>query len=384
MKTSQKLTIELIRYAITGIPVDSKLLDAISDELLEEVYSLADSQDVVYIVGYALSKLNLLQGNIKDKFFKEQLVTLYRYESIVHELDSVSDLFEKNAIQFIPLKGSVIRQYYPKPEMRTSCDIDILIHKEDIGKASELLKEYLDYVYDDKCGHDISFYSPTETKLELHHTLMEYDYKEKEILDKVWEYAHVENGYKYKHVLDGAFFMFYHIVHMAKHLRGGGCGTRYFLDLHILKKKFAYSNDKLQLLLSDANLTPFADGVFHASDVWFGDVAADKTTEILLTHIFSAGAYGSIENQVAVSQIRNGSKVKVLVKRVFMPYKQLKIIYPIIEKHPVLTPWYEVVRWGRIIFKDKAKKQMSVIRHNFTISDEKRDDVASLFEHLGL
>ncbi|MBO4954226.1 MAG: nucleotidyltransferase family protein, partial [Clostridia bacterium] len=33
-------------------------------------------------------------------------------------------------IDFMPLKGAVIRQYYPEPWMRTSCDIDIHVKKD--------------------------------------------------------------------------------------------------------------------------------------------------------------------------------------------------------------------------------------------------------------
>ena len=44
---------------------------------------------------------------------------------------------EKAQIPFVPLKGSVIRKYYPEAWMRTSSDIDVLVHKEDVEKTTD-------------------------------------------------------------------------------------------------------------------------------------------------------------------------------------------------------------------------------------------------------
>ncbi len=384
MNKAQKLTIELIRYEICGVSVSDELLSDINEELTEEVYAIALDVDMGYIVASALSKLGLLFGDAKKAFFNEQLVTLYRYEQLKFDLESISSLFEKEGISFIPLKGSVIRNYYPKPEFRTSCDIDILIHKEDLARARELLEKELGFVYNDKCGHDISFWSPAQTEIELHHTLFEHDYKEKEQLDRVWEYARLEDGKKFKYELDKAFFMFYHIVHIAKHIRSGGCGLRPFLDLCILEDKWEYDREAFNSMILEASLTKFTQGIFDITNMWFGTKDEKEISNLMASYIFSAGAYGNIENQVAVSQNKTGSKLKTILRRVFMPYKNLKIIYPVIGKYPVLTPLFEVVRWFRIIFKDKAKKQIAILKHNSNLTDEKKKEVADLFKSLGI
>ena len=56
------------------------------------------------------------------------------------EYENLCSAFEKAQIPFLPLKGSVIRKYYPEAWMRTSCDIDILVHDEDVGRAKEIQK----------------------------------------------------------------------------------------------------------------------------------------------------------------------------------------------------------------------------------------------------
>lgn len=384
MNIAQKLTIQLIRYEITDISVDKELLEAVTDDVLKSVYTFSVEQDVAYIVGSAISKLGLLSGDIKGAFFNEQLASVYRYEQLQHELNSVSQLFEAEKIAFIPLKGSVIRQYYPKPEMRTSCDIDILIHIVDMGKASKLLMEQLNCKYNDKCSHDISFVMPTGAKLELHFTLCETDSDTKNLLDDVWDYANPADGFKYKHELKKEFFMLYHMYHIAKHICSGGCGLRPFLDTYILEQKLEYNKQQLTDLYSKAGLVKLAKGVLKTAMVWFGNETEDETTRLMGNYIFDAGIYGNIENQVAVSQGKNGSRFRTLINRIFMPYKQLKVVYPIIVKYPVLTPVFEIKRWGRIIFKDKMKKQMAIIKYNATITEEKQNEVAKLMKNLDL
>lgn len=384
MNLEQKLTIQLIRSEIAGIPVDSELINAVTHDVIESVYIFSIELDVAYIVGSALSKLGLLSGDDKTAFFNQQLGSLYRYEQLNHELDSVSNLFESEEIKFIPLKGSVIREYYPKPEMRTSCDVDVLIHKEELSRARKLFEEKLNFVYNDKCGHDISFWSPANVEVELHHTLFEHDFDEKEQLDKVWQYATPCEGFTHKHELDKAFFMFYHIVHMAKHVRSGGCGIRPFLDLVILEDKFGYDKDAFMELISKAGLETFTKKVFDVAHMWFGTMEPDETSDLMAEYVFGAGAYGSIENQVARNRSKGKSKFKSILSRVFISRRELEVMYPTVKAYPILTPVFEVVRWGRIVFKDKGQKQMEIIKQTATLDQNKIDAVSKLMDNLGL
>ena len=50
------------------------------------------------------------------------------------ELENVMAHFEKEGIDYVPLKGWIIKNLYPKPDMRSMCDVDILIRDEDKKK----------------------------------------------------------------------------------------------------------------------------------------------------------------------------------------------------------------------------------------------------------
>ena len=47
------------------------------------------------------------------------------------ELNNVCDVFTKEKLVHIPLKGSIIKNMYPSTDMRSMSDMDILIKRED-------------------------------------------------------------------------------------------------------------------------------------------------------------------------------------------------------------------------------------------------------------
>ena len=78
------------------------------------------------------------------------MTAVYRYERINYELNCLTEALNQAEMPFIPLKGSILRQYYPEPWMRTSCDIDILVREEDIDAATQAIEKKLGYEYESR------------------------------------------------------------------------------------------------------------------------------------------------------------------------------------------------------------------------------------------
>ncbi len=384
MNISQKLILQLIRYEFTSLPVDEDLISAIDEDVLESIYNISMEQEVFYIVADALSKLDLIQGDVKEVFFNEQLSGVCRHQLLEHELNSVSELFEQNSIEHIPLKGSVIRNLYPKPEMRPSCDIDILIHKDDLDKARELLSSKLSHRFERNGSHDVAFASDFGIELELHFRLYENASAKKDILDNVWDYALVEDGYNYRFRMMPEFFVFYHIFHMSKHFKNGGCGIRPFLDLFVIKNNFSYDNDKLYEFLKKSGLSVFSDTAYEIISIWFGTNSGNELVDLIEEYIFNAGIYGTFENMVSMSVAEKGGKIRSLLSKIFLPRELLKNQFPILEEKRWLTPYYEVKRWHRILFKDKSRVQFEIARQNANVSADKKEKAKRLIDELEL
>ena len=385
MTNAQKLTLELIRYEINSIDVDSDLIAQLDDELLKEIFDIATDHDVGYMVGSALYRLGLISDGLQENFFGEQLASLYRYERIKYDTDCITELFENEEIDFILLKGAVIRELYPKPEMRMSCDLDVLVRAEDIERAGELLKTKLSFSYDSRCGHEINWISPSGLKVELHFTLLERDYKQRELLNDAWAYAKPMSARAHQYVFTNEFFVFYHISHISKHLMRGGCGIRQFLDLWLIDNKFTYDREDLHRLLEKANLVTFAQVAFDISKAWFSGETCVNLPEGIESYILDGGSYGNLENTIATEGSNTGdSKIKIFIKRVFASPKTIRYLYPRAEKHPILIPYYYIARWCRIIFKDRMKKQAKMIKAISNTSRQKQEYVNSIMKKIGL
>lgn len=68
--------------------------------------------------------------------------------------------------------------------MRTSCDIDILVHEEDFERMTQILIQELNYTLDkEKSIQHISMHAPSGVHLEPHFTL----HKDIELIDRVFD-----------------------------------------------------------------------------------------------------------------------------------------------------------------------------------------------------
>lgn len=390
-----------IKYEIRGQKErENVVLPEVSVRFLTELYKLAKAHDVAHLVGDALNKCGAFNNlpdtteeneratisKIKAKFDEQVFTAVYRYENINYELEQIKQAFNEAKIPFIPLKGSVIRKYYPEPWMRTSCDIDILVKEEDLDKAVKVLTEKKDFKQDGKRNfHDISLYSPAGIHLELHFNIKETVEKLDAVLETAWEHAakkeNCENEYEYK--FSAEFFLFHLYAHSSYHFVSGGCGVRPFLDLYLLNKKIKYDREKLNALLEEAGIKKFAEEVEHLAETWFGELEYTNLTRRIEEYILNGGVYGTLENRVAVEQGKQG-KFGYALSRIWLPYKTLKFRYPSLEKHKWLLPFYEIRRWVAILFDGGVKRGSNELKVNANLSDEKKQAAKRLIDELGL
>ena len=385
--TMNQLLFSLISSVIGGgkeVKCDKKP----DEETLAKLYKTAKKHDVAHIVSEALEKQGFLDsGEISGKFRKKKLVALYRTEQIVYDYENICKCLEENGIDFMPLKGSVIRDLYPEKWMRTSCDIDILVKKEDCEKAGNILCEKLGF--NKKAGktlHDIQFLSPTGILLELHYTLIEEDCLPKtvNVLENVWEDALLCDGCEHKYEMSKELFMFYNIVHMAKHVLLGGCGIKSFVDLYILQNKLSFDEQKLCDILGKTSMADFYEGAKKLSLVWFANGEHDETTSALEKYVLDGGVYGTASNGAAISAGKGQSKTKRFLHNAILSYDALCVVYPELKDRKMLYPFYQVKRWFRIFNKDKRKKITDLTNIRNKVSDEKQMNTEKMLDNLGL
>lgn len=389
MRDIKKLLFALVRSAVTGEPLTEGEKRLVGEKTLAEAFRLATAHDLLHLAVFAAKKNGLNSQNLSEA--NEPFKAVYRAELLTEELKSLSAVLNDSRVSFIPLKGSIIRQYYPEPWMRTSCDIDVLVRECDLAAASSALCAALGWSKNgEKSSHDVTLCSPSGAHIELHYTLIE-DFvlkRANRILDNIWDYAILaepsSGGYEFR-LKDEAFY-FYHVAHMAKHVVLGGCGIKPFVDLYILNKKFDRRSENFANLLELGGLKIFAEKCSALSENWFGGAESDKDAvcSLLEEYVISGGVYGTIENKASVGQGKKGGKLKNIFGRIWLPYEDLVYHYPSLKGKKALLPFYQIRRWCKLIFKGGASRGLKEIRINASVNKNQVACAMSMLAELGL
>ena len=357
----------------------------ISDDVMDEIYRLSKAHDVVHIVAAELiAQKAIRKQEIIEKFKKQQILAIYRYERINYELKQICRVLDETNIPYMPLKGAVMRQYYPEPWMRTSADIDILVKPEDADVTAARLVQSLGYRNDGIDEHDIQMFAPSGVHLELHFETIE-DYrlpKANEVLKNMWN-EHVVCIKDQHCSMSNEMFYFYHVAHMAKHFKGSGCGIRFFLDMWLLNHRVEYDQRKKNALLQAGELLTFAQHAESLAEVWFGEKSHTEITKKMEQYILNGGVYGSLENAMAVESVAYGGRFGHAKYLVFRPFHALRRQYRILYKHKWLFPFCQIHRWIRLIFTgiSRAKRTLRRSANAYTKSG---DDVEQMLRDLKL
>ena len=383
MNTTLKALMALIKNALFGTDASSLSL---TEEDAKALFRLSSRHDLTHIVGNAVCKNKLLpKGELQARYEKAAFTALFRYQRLASDLDLLCRLFEKENIPFMPLKGSVIRNRYPEPWMRTSCDIDILVKEADLAAAKALLVSN-GFREDTEGSHDISLFSPQGTHIELHFRLMEnYIAKGMDLpLADPWAHASPVREGSFRYEMTDAMFYYYHIAHMAKHYLHGGCGIRPFIDLYFLSHGCEFDKAARASLLSLGGLTEFAEAAEKLTAVWLLDDTRDALSASMEEFLLSGGVYGTKQNRITIQQAKRGGKIGYALSRIFLPYEILKFHYPVLQKHKWLLPVCEVRRWGKLIFLGGFRRSAEELRLNQSVENAEKEKALLHLKKLGL
>ena len=387
MKEIAKIMMALLRSAVCGEQIAEVVNRNMTAERLEKLYALSAHHDMAHLVAAALEAAGCLgEDEVSERFRRQQSLAVYRAVGQEYELERVGQALGAAGIDYIPLKGAVIRTLYPESWMRTGCDVDILVKPEEHDRAEALLRETLGYRRKGRTAHDVSLYSESGVHVELHYDMLEeiYAANSSSVLAEVWSYAEPCEGMPHRSRLSDDMFYFYHIAHMAKHFSGGGCGVRPFLDLWLMNHRTAYDRAARMRLIEAGGLLAFAQGSERLSEAWFSGEEWDALSEDMSRYILRAGVYGVMETFVAAGQVKKGSRRKNMLSRIWLPYDILKRHYPSLDGRRWLILFYQMRRWTHLFRRGKMKQSIEELKAGASISEEESRETASLLSRLEL
>lgn len=295
-------------------------------------------------------------------------------------LQKIGRALDREQIPYIPLKGAVLRQLYPAPELRTSCDIDVLIKEDDVEIAIAAIKKATDFVKKKRNYHDISMVN-SQVHLELHFSILENMENVDKLLSRVWDYAVPDVGSRYKLIPE---FQIFHIVaHMSYHMVHGGLGIRPFLDLWLLRTKTNYNEETVQRMCYDCSILLFYEKCCDLVDSWMAGKSVSEDLMIFEDYVLNGGVFGNKENALASRQ-RKHRGFSYFFHRVFMSKSLLEAEYPELKVKSYLLPIYQMKRWLRLLNSKKREQVWKEISSVRTMNASEIDSFDKLLVSLGL
>ncbi len=352
MTVTQQAAIALIKSAITSQPQQLP-----EDYSLKETVTLLHKNGLV-TMGYAgaincgIQAESPLMVKMQDLYCLEFL----RSERQLENLNRFYQAMEEKGIEYMPVKGAVMKCCYPAPELRTMCDADILIHPEQKAEIGAVM-ESLGFTFLSESDHEWNWYN-SELKLELHKRLVSSDEKNYySYFGDGWQLAKTKEGCRWSMSHEDAFI--FEFAHFTRHYCKGGIGIRHVVDLWVhLYNAPDMDRAYVRKQMDKMHLGAFYDNVLTAIEALFYDGPWTEEADYITQFVFGQGTV-SHDTEVAESAIASqGSgnakhgKFRVLMRRMFPARKHLDWNYPQYRKLPLPIAW--VARWFSLLGKQET------------------------------
>lgn len=221
---------KLVRSGITGEPCE-----AVSVSDWDKVLKISRVQDLSGIIYRAirLSKNNITPPESFLTALKLQFTSDLRTDRIQRsELSNLFKTFDEKNIDYLPLKGIVMKDYYPSPELRFMADADILIRHSQYKEIAEIIKK-AGYSFQEESDYEI-IWKKGLSLLEFHKVI--FSPKETNCsgyFDNAFKTAAIIPGTN-RYRFEPASLIVYSVAHFAKHFVTGGTRLRNLIDIRYL------------------------------------------------------------------------------------------------------------------------------------------------------
>lgn len=331
---------------------------------LQQLYKMAKFHSLTAITAMALES-----AGVRDREFCQAKEKAIRKNMLLdHEREKLCGYLEENGIWYMPLKGSILKDFYPQFGMRQMADNDILFD----SRYRKTVKEYFQsnhyaVISYDKGIQDV-YEKPPILNFEMHTSLFGKPHDEK------WQayYKNIkaklkkddDNSWGY-HFSDEDFYI-YITTHTYKHFSGSGTGLRSLLDCYVYLQSKSASLDwtYIETECEKLGISDFEKQSRELAFKTFAAPANEPLSEMdgqMLEHYLRSGTYGTLENSVKVKRRKYAdktgqtSKLSYMINRLFPDREWYEVNRPFYNRHPYFKPFFVLYRlFSAVFFKGKA------------------------------
>ncbi|MBR6514778.1 MAG: nucleotidyltransferase family protein [Clostridia bacterium] len=376
--------IYLTSCALHGIIPDESAINKMD---LEAVYTQAKRHKMLSVTCMALEPYwSKLEPEIIKKWRLSVNQAIKSSLAYSIEREKLCRFMDKNEIAYLPLKGIILQDVYPRLGMRQMVDNDILI---DISKR-HLVRDYMvknGYSVDGygKDIHDVYLKAPIYN-FEIHVYLaiesvdaLIYNY----YLD-IWQRLERPDKNRYEFRFSKEDFYIHILVHAYKHFNyTGGVGLKALSDIFVYLRKYGDTLNweyigtelkKINLTVFEKNISSLSKKIFDIDSLKQNNIELTLSDEerLQLKFFIDSGSFGSKDTMYrgmidrfagGDGKITKGSKIKYFLNRLFPTGPYIRENYPFFHKHKLLLPVLWVYRFFSKIFvkSDHVKKEVKFI-----------------------
>ena len=361
---------------------------------LEKLRHLAHIHSVTGIFGYMAMKYRLFPEEV-TAFRRECMATISVVGQRIGRAELLFDELSRRGIDHVLMKGYVLKDYYPVPELRTFGDIDMVIRRGDREKCHALMQE-LGYQVKTDWEPVYNYIRPLE-HYELHTELLETDISGtvdcREYFRDLWQHTCGQDAHRYEFTPEYHFL--YLLAHLAKHVMSSGAGARMYLDVAAFVRYFEDTVDWkwIREELEKARLTDFANTVLTFVEKYFGvkspmvlrPVDADML-EALATMTADGGVFGRIGLDSGVNTLKDqtggAGRICTVFRRLFPAGRTISTRYTYLQQRPWLLPvaWVHRLIKTRKNWSNHAREAQSIMHADM----EKVQQIRQLHDAIGL
>lgn len=360
-RTSEQL-LYLMACALQGVSAREEIL---ADADLKQLLIMARRHSVASMVCMALEKTTIFANadeaakkqwlEAKNKAIRKNMLLDAERKAILHEL-------ETQGIWYMPLKGSILKDWYPKPGMREMADNDILVDPSGREQVQEIFQNRgYKTVSFRKSNHD-EYEKPPIYNFEMHVSLFHGIYKGlAEQYENVKERLLLVDGTAYQFAFTPEDFYVFVLAHAHKHYSRSGTGVRTLADIYVMDRHLGDIMDwnEVEQKLTQLGIAEYEQHSRVLAEKLFSAVRPLAETELtedekeMLLYYCNATTYGTVDNRVNnrlhelqenSEDIKLWTKVKYCCVRLFPGREFCKFAYPFVYKHPWTLPFFWVWR----------------------------------------
>lgn len=383
MNTLQKGITVLLRSAITG-----EKLPLPEDFQLEDGDGLIRSQSLLPLIYQGAYNCGISpETELMRQYQQEYYRILMRHERQMRSVEAICRAFEENGIDYVLLKGCVMKPLYPNPEMRIMGDADILIRQEQYEQIRAVM-ERIGFREEAESGYDVHWIGKGML-VELHRRL--YAREQTDLcryFENIWEKTENVSGSRCALTVEDTYLHIF--THMTKHFRHCGIGARQIVDLQVYRMAHPGMDEaKLEQALTILGLKEFHRNILQLLRVWFEDAEEDALTDGLTAYIFSSGNWGSVETKMYTEALIHAAgetkqaRGRSVLRTLFPELSYLQGSYNILFRHPWLYPVFCVVRWVDVLLHRRKNigRRLGILRD---MSEERITGHKAFLDAVGL